>query len=113
MTDKPRFPISEVHQGKFPDSLDFKAGKSTSRLKYVQNQQILISQKHWIKEVQTAKSIDDLMTSRPIVVRTDVADNDMLEAMIASALKKLLTTHVHFRKRISVEEQGAQKYNRF
>ena len=32
--------------------------------------------------------------------------------MIASALKKLLV-HVHFRKRVSVEEQRAQKDDRF
>ena len=37
----------------------------------------------------------------------------MLDAMIASVLKKLLDKHVHFRKRVSVEEQRAQKYNRF
>ena len=33
--------------------------------------------------------------------------------MIASALKRLLDNHVHFRKRASVEEQRAQKYDRF
>ena len=33
--------------------------------------------------------------------------------MIASALEKLPNTHVHFRKRVSVEEQRAQKYDRF
>ena len=33
--------------------------------------------------------------------------------MIVSALKKLLNTLVHFRKRVSVEEQCAQKYIRF
>ena len=37
----------------------------------------------------------------------------MLNAMIASALKRLLDKHVHFRKRVSVEEQRAQKYHRF
>ena len=62
----------------------------------------------WIKEVESAKSIDDLMTSRSIAGRTDFSDSDMLKAMIASALKKLVT-HVHFRKRVSVEEQRAQK----
>ena len=36
----------------------------------------------------------------------------MLDVMTASALKKLLT-HVHIRKRVSVEEQRAQKYDRF
>ena len=68
---------------------------------------------HWTKEVEKAKSIDELMTSRTIMVRTDFPDYDMLDAMIASALKKLLNTHVHFRKRVSVEEQRAQKYDRF
>ena len=33
---------------------------------------------------------------------------DMFDAMIASALEKLLHTHVHFRKRVSVEEQRAE-----
>ena len=28
-------------------------------------------------------------------------------------LKRLLDKHVHFRKRVSVEEQRAQKYDRF
>ena len=36
----------------------------------------------------------------------------MLDAKIASALKKLLTS-VHFRRRASVEEQRAQKDERF
>ena len=37
----------------------------------------------------------------------------MLDAMVASALKKLLNSHVHLRKRVRVEEQRAQKYDRF
>ena len=67
----------------------------------------------WIKEVETAKSIDDLMTSQSITGRKDFPEYDMLDAMIASALKRLLDNHVHFRKRVSVEEQRAQKYDRF
>ena len=39
------------------------------------------------------------MTSRSILWRTDFSDYDMLDAMIASVLKKLLNTHVHFRKK--------------
>ena len=53
------------------------------------------------------------MTSRSIVVRTDFLDYDVLDAMIASTLKKLLINCVHFRKRVSVEEQRAQKSDRF
>ena len=37
----------------------------------------------------------------------------MLDAMIASVLKTLLNTQMHFRKRVSVEEQRAQKHDRF
>ena len=40
-----RFPISEMHPGKCPGSMEFfEAGQSSSRLKYVLNQQIFISQ---------------------------------------------------------------------
>ena len=37
----------------------------------------------------------------------------MFDAMIASALKRLLGKLIHFRKRVSVEEQRAQKTSRF
>ena len=37
----------------------------------------------------------------------------MLDAMIASALKKILNTQVHFRKRVSLEEQKTQQQDRF
>ena len=37
----------------------------------------------------------------------------MLDVMIASALKKILNSHIQFLKRIGVEEQRAQKYDRF
>ena len=50
------------------------------------------------------------MTSRSIAERTHFLEYDMLDAMTASALKKLLDKHVHFRRRVSVEEQRAQKF---
>ena len=62
-----------------------------------QNQDLCIGP----KKVEIAKSIDDLMTSRLIPGRKDFANCDML------------LTHVHFRKRVSVDEQRAQKYDRF
>ena len=67
----------------------------------------------WITEVENAKSIDERLTSQSIPGRRDFPDYEMLDAMMASALKKLLNSHVHFRKRVSVEEQRAQKYDRF
>ena len=59
----------------------------------------------WIKEVEIAKSIDELMTSRSNVARNDFPDYDMLDAMIAPALKKLLDKHVLFRRKVKVEER--------
>ena len=58
------------------------------------------------------KSIDELLTSRLIVVRRDFTDFDVFDAMIASALRRLLDKHIHFRKRASVEEQCAQNSDR-
>ena len=109
MIDYPRFPISEAHLRKFLTLRNSKAGKSTLGLKLAQKTVDPHLTMQWIKEVQTAKSTDDLMTSRSIVGRTDFTDYDMLDAMIASALKKLLLDkHVHFRQRVCVEEQRAQ-----
>ena len=109
MMDYPRVPVSKLNLGKFPDSMEFQSWKTNFRTEVcprTDDPQIIM---HWIKEVQITKSIDELVTSRSIVERTDFPDFDMLDAMITSALKKLLNTQVHFRKRVSVEEQRAQK----
>ena len=45
MIDYPRFQISEMHLGKFPDSVEFQSWKVYfKKLKYAQRQQILILQ---------------------------------------------------------------------
>ena len=67
----------------------------------------------WIKEIETAKSIDDLLTPQSISGRTDFPDYDTLDAMMASALRKLFDRQTHFPKRVRVEEQGAQINDRF
>ena len=67
----------------------------------------------WIKEVEVANPIDELVTSRTITGQHKFLDFDMQDAMIASALKKLINTQSTFRKRVSVEEQRAQNSDRF
>ena len=57
---------------------------------------------HWIKEVDMAKSIDELVTSRSLVGGNGFPDYDMLDAVIAYALKRLLDKHIHFRRRVKV-----------
>ena len=49
----------------------------------------------WIKEVQIAKSVDDLVTSQSIE-RHVFPDFEMLDTKIASALKRI-TTSQYFR----------------
>ena len=112
MMDYSRFPISEMHLGKFPDSLDFQSWKVNFKNEVCTRTADPKITMHWIKEVEIAKSLDELVTSRSIVGRTDFPGFDMFDAMMAPALKKLLT-QVHFRRRASVEKQRAQKYDRF
>ena len=102
-----------MNLGKFPDSVEFRSWQVNFKTEVclrTADPQITM---HWIKEVEIAKSIGELVTSRSIVERTDFPDFNMLDAMIASALKKLLNTQIHFRKRVSVEEHRAQKHDRF
>ena len=113
MMEYPRFPISELHLAKFPDSMEFESWKvnfKTEVCAKTVNPQITMS---WITEVERAKSIDESSTSQSILGRTDFPDCEMLDVMIASASKKILNSHIQFLKRICVEEQRAQKYDRF
>ena len=96
MNDYPRFPISELHLGKFRYSMEFQSWKVNFKTAVCSKAAYPHLTMHWIKEGEMAKSIDELVTSRSIVGRTDFTDYVVLDAMIASALKKLLDKHVHF-----------------
>ena len=65
----------------------------------------------WIKEVEMFESVDDLKSSRSIR-GTHGPDFEVLDARIASALKKIIQ-NTRFKKKISLEEQKAQKEDRF
>ena len=65
----------------------------------------------WIKEVEMVDPLDDLKTSFSIRgIRTP--DFEVLDAKIASALNRIIHNS-HFRRTISLEEQKAQKEDRF
>ena len=102
-----------MHLGRFPGSTELQSWRVNFKndvCTRTADPQLAV---HWIQEVEIAKSMDELMTSRSIVGRTDFPDIDMIDAMIASALKRLFSTQIHFRERASVEEQRAQKHDRF
>ena len=51
-----------------------------------------------------AKSIDEVVTSRSTVERTDFFEKEMFDGMIPSALKKPHNTQTHFLKRVRFKE---------
>ena len=113
MMEFPRMPFSELHLAKFPDFVEFQSWEATFKTAVcakTANPQVTTS---WSTEVEKAKSIDELKTSRSILGRTDFLDYKIFDVLIASALKKILNSEVEFLKRISIEEQRALKDDQF
>ena len=65
----------------------------------------------WIKEVEMVNSVDELRSSSSIR-GISMPNLEVLDARIASALNKIIHNS-HFKRRISLEEQKAQKQDRF
>ena len=109
--ETPRCAISEWHFGKFPDPDDFQCWRvnfKTKKCVSASTPELIMS---WILEVEMAGSMDDLTTSQSTEGES-FPDLEMLDAKIASALRKIIS-RTSFRRRVSVEEQQARKYNRF
>ena len=66
---------------------------------------------HWIKEVEMVDSVDDLKSSST-VRGIRMPDFEVLDARIASALNRIIHNS-HFKRKVSLEEQKAQKQDRF
>ena len=66
---------------------------------------------HWIKEVEKVDSVDDLMSSSS-VRGIQMPNSEVLDAINASAQNRIIHNS-HFKRRISLEEQKAQKQDRF
>ena len=65
----------------------------------------------WIKEVEMVDSVDDLKSSSS-TRGTPMPKFEVLDAKIASALNKIIHNS-QFKRRVSLEEQKAQKEDRF
>ena len=66
----------------------------------------------WIKEVEIVDSVDDLKSTRSIQRSTHFPNFEILGARVASALNKIIQKST-FKKMVSLEEQKAQKEDRF
>ena len=65
----------------------------------------------WIKEVELVDSVDELRSSSP-TRGISMPNFEVLDARIASALNKIIH-NLHFKRKTSLEEQKAQKEDRF
>ena len=65
----------------------------------------------WIKEVEMVESVDDPKSSCSIG-GIQTPDFEVLDAKIASALNRIIH-NTRFKKKVSLEEQKAQKEDRF
>ena len=65
----------------------------------------------WIKEVEMVESVDELRSSSS-VRGIGMPDFELLDARIASALNRIIHNS-HIKRRVSLEEQKAQKEDRF
>ena len=109
--DQQRLQISDLNFDKFPTPATFACWKLRFKTEVCTCSQFPTEAMHWIKEVEMVDSVDDLMSSSS--TRGILMPNfEVLDARIASALNKTIHNS-HFKRRISLEEQKAQKQDRF
>ena len=108
--DQQRLQISDLHD-KFPTPATFACWKIRFKTEVCTCSKFPTKAMQWIKEVELVDSVDELRTSSSI--RGILMPNfEVLDARIASALNKIIHNS-HFKRRISLEEQKAQKQDRF
>ena len=109
--DQQRLQISDPHFDKFPTPATFACWKIRFKTEVCTCSQFLTEAMRSIKEVEMVDSVDDLKSSSS-VRGIRMPDFEGLDARIASALNRIIHDS-HFKKRISLEEQNAQKEDRF
>ena len=109
--DQQRLQISDLHFDKFPTPATFSCWKIRFKTEVCTCSQFPTEAMQWIKEVELVDSVDELRSSSSI--RSIPMPNfEVLDARIASALNKIIHNS-HFKRKISLEEQKAQKEDRF
>ena len=109
--DQQRLQISDLHFDKFPTPATFACWKIRFKTEVCTCSQFPTEAMQWIKEVELVDSVDDLKSSCS-VRGIRMPDFEVLDARIASALNKIIHNS-HFKRKISLEEQKAQKEDRF
>ena len=109
--DQQRLQISDSHFDKFPTSATFACWKIRFKTEVCTCAQLPTEAMQWIKEVEMVDSVDDLKSSSSIR-GISMPNFEVLDARIASALNKIIH-NTRFKRKVSLEEQKAQKEDRF
>ena len=109
--DQQRLQISDLHFDKFPTPATFACWKIRFKTEVCTCSQFPTEAMQWIKEVELVDSVDELRSSSS-TRGISMPNFEVLDAGIASALNKIIHNS-HFKRKISLEEQKAQKEDRF
>ena len=109
--DQQRLQISDLHFDKFPTPAAFACWKIRFKTEVCTCSQFPTEAMQWIKEVEMVDSVDDLRSSSS-TRGISMPNFEVLDAKIASALNRIIPNS-HFIRRVSPEEQKAQKEDRF
>ena len=110
-TDQQRLQISDLHFDKFPAPATFAYWKIRFKTEVCTCSQFHTEAMQWIKEVELVDSVGGSRSSSSIR-GISMPNFEVLDARIASALNKIIHNS-HFQRKISLEEQKAQKEDRF
>ena len=103
--------MSELQFDKFPNLQKFLVRKIRFKNQATTCSDFPSEAMLWIKEVKMVDSLEELKSSRSVSGKI-FANFEMLDAKIASPLKQIIQNS-QFKKKVSLEEQKAQKQNRF
>ena len=109
--DQQRLQISDFHFDKFPTPATFACWKIRFKTEVCSCSKFLTEAMQWIKEVYLVDSLDELRSSSS-THGISVPNVEVLDSRIASALNKIIHNS-QFKSRISLEEQKAQREDRF
>ena len=109
--DQQRLQISDLHFDKSPTPATFACWKIRFKTEICTCSQFPTEAMQWIKEVEMVDSVDDLKSSSS-TRGIPMPNFEVLDARIPAALNRIIRNS-HFKRRISLEEQKAQKQDRF
>ena len=109
--DQQRLQILDLHFDKFLTPATFACWKIRFKTEVCTCSQFPTEAMQWIKEVEMVDEVDDIKYSSS-VRGISMPNFEVLDARIASALNKIIHDS-DFKRRISLEEQKAQKQDRF